>query len=65
MHITPLPPLVPQVQATCIIEGQYALTSVQNWPAQLQLCGPTGGQECSGISYDGTEPVIIPSEWWG
>ncbi|PRW58476.1 hypothetical protein C2E21_2859 [Chlorella sorokiniana] len=51
-----------QVQATCIIEGQYALKDVQNWPAQLQLCGPTGGQECSGISYDAAQPVLIPTK---
>lgn len=50
-----------QVEATCIIEGQHALTDVQNWPAQLQLCGPTGGKECSGISYDAADPVLIPS----
>ncbi len=52
-----------QVQATCTIKGQYALKSVQNWPAQMQLCGPTGGQLCSGIAYDAADPVIIPSKW--
>lgn len=54
-------PCAAQVEATCIIEGQYALTGVQNWPAQMQLCGPTGGAECSGISYDSSEPLITPS----
>ena len=52
----------PQVKATCIIEGQYALTAVQNWPAQMQLCGPNGGQPCSGNSYDPGAPTLTPSK---
>ncbi|EFN56046.1 hypothetical protein CHLNCDRAFT_145495 [Chlorella variabilis] len=51
-----------EVKATCIIEGQYALTAVQNWPAQMQLCGPNGGQPCSGNSYDPGAPTLTPSK---
>ena len=64
MHPSPsLCATLPQVQATCIIEGQYALTNVQNWPAQIQLCGPTGGDECSVSAYDPAVGFLIPSEW--
>ena len=50
------------MKATCIIEGQYALTRVQNWPAQMQLCGPTGGSTCSGNSYNPGIATLTPSK---
>ena len=59
---SPLPCYCMQVKAFCKIEGEHAVTSTPNWPAQVQLCGPTGGEECQGISYNASAPTLTPSK---
>lgn len=52
-----------QVQATCRIEGEFALLNKTSWPAQIQLCGENGDDDCLGVAYDPSLPTILPSKF--
>lgn len=57
--IYPPPSNLVPVVATCIVAGQYALVSTNNWPAQLLVCGnPAGSGACASTDYDAKLAVM-------
>ena len=50
------------VYATCKVGGLYAQLGVDNWPAQLQLCGsPPGNGTCQAVKYNASVGTIQPT----
>ena len=50
-----------QVEAKCIVNGNYAQLGTNNWPAQLQICGnPPGAGQCTGNPYNPNLGVYQP-----
>lgn len=58
-----LPENVVHINATCKIQGKYAIADIKNWPAQLQTCGdPPGAGFCGGNKYNTSQSVLFPYE---
>ncbi|KAL4443916.1 hypothetical protein ABPG75_011653 [Micractinium tetrahymenae] len=51
------------VTATCTVQGRYAQTGRDNWPAQILACGnPPGSDVCVNTDYDPNVPELQPGK---
>ncbi|KAL4426146.1 hypothetical protein ABPG77_007428 [Micractinium sp. CCAP 211/92] len=49
------------VTATCTVQGRYAQSGVENWPAQILACGsPPGSAMCLNTNYDPSVDLLQP-----
>ncbi|KAL4426142.1 hypothetical protein ABPG77_007424 [Micractinium sp. CCAP 211/92] len=51
------------VTATCTVQGRYAQSGRENWPAQILACGnPPGSDVCVNTDYDPNVAQLQPGE---